>query len=91
MTRIIVTSSNPHAVEVFDGKHRVRHAEAPKHAANQIARGIIGFDEAQNVIALLGERNQGLRDRAHAGARDEAIAAALQFGDGQFELPCSGI
>ena len=49
--------------EILDGQHGVGDAEAPQQAPYQIARGVVGLDKAQDVIALLREREQRLRDR----------------------------
>ena len=72
---------------LVDGQHRVSHAETAEEAADEISSGVVGLDETEDVIALLGERQQGLRDRAHTGARHEAFLTALELGDEQLELP----
>jgi len=64
-------------VEILDREHRVCHAEAAEQAANDVARRIVGLDEAQHMIALLGEREQSVGDRAHACTGREAIVAPL--------------
>ena len=43
-----------HALQVLDRQHRVLTPKRAEQAANQIARRIVGLDEAQHVIALLG-------------------------------------
>ena len=79
------------AIDVFDGKHRVRHTEPTEQPANEIAARVVRLDEADDVIARLRQREQRLRDGAHAGGGDEAIVPALQLRDSELELPRRGI
>src|SRR5215217_198085 len=65
----------------------MRHAEAGQQAANEIARGVVCLYETQNVIALLRQCDQGMRNRPNAGRRNQAILTTLQSGQRQFELP----
>ncbi len=74
------------AVEIFDRQHRARHAEAPEQPADEITAWVVGFDEADDVIARLRQREQRLRYRADARRRDEAIVAPLQFRECELEL-----
>ena len=66
-------------------------AEARQQPADQIARGIVGLDEAQHVIALPRQRQQRLGDAPTPEARDQAVLAALQFRQQQLELAVVGL
>ena len=45
---------------ILDREHRVSYPEPPEQPANEVARGIVGLDEAHDVIALFRERQQRL-------------------------------
>ena len=66
------------AGHVLDGEHGVLDAEAREQPADDVARRAVGLDEEQDVIALLREAEQRLRDRIDARRRGEAVVAALQ-------------
>ncbi len=47
-------------IDVLDGKHRVPDAEAAEEAPDEIAGRVVGLDEADDVVALPGQREQRL-------------------------------
>ena len=65
----------------------MRDTKAAEKAADDVARGVIGLDKTQNVVALLCECQQGLGDRGDAGACRETVLSSLQLGKCHFELP----
>ena len=77
--------------EVLDREHGMRHAEAAEQPANQIPRRIVSLDEAEDVVALLGEREECLRDRADARGGRQAFLPSLQLREQQLELARGGI
>ena len=79
------------AGDVLDRDHGVRHPEPAEQAADEIARRIVGLDEAQDVIALLRQRQQRLRDRADARGGHQALFTPLQLRQQQLQLPRGGI
>src|SRR5215468_6337576 len=62
------------------------HPEAAEDPPDEIARGVIAFDETNDVVALTGEGEQSLRDHSHPGRGDQAVLAPLQLCEQQFEL-----
>src|SRR6185312_10522998 len=77
--------------KVLDRQHGMGHAEATQEAADQIARRIIGLDETEDVIALLGQREQRLRHGTDTGSRHQTLLASLQLREQQLELARGGI
>ncbi len=59
--------------DILDRDHGMRHPEASEQAADEIARRVVGFDEAQDVIALFRQGQQGVRDGTHTRGRHQAL------------------
>ncbi len=62
------------------------HTKTVQESADEVPRWIVGLDEAENVVSLLGQGQQRLRDGADARAGDQAILTALQLGEQQLQL-----
>ena len=80
-----------HAREILDGKHAVRHAEAAQQAADEIAARVVGLDEADDVVTLLGEREQRLGYRRDAGGGNQTFLTPLQLRQQLLQLARGGI
>ena len=80
-----------HAREILDGKHAVRHAEAAQQAADEIAARVVGLDEADDVVTLLGEREQRVGYRRDAGGGDQTFLTPLQLRQQLLQLARGGI
>jgi hypothetical protein len=76
---------------VLDRQHGVAHAIARQGATDQRARGRVGFDEAQHMVAGLQQPQQRLRHGANARGADNGILAPLHGRQCLFELARGGI
>src|SRR3984885_8364605 len=69
----------------------MRNTEPGEKAANEIARRVVGFHEADDVVALLREGQQCLGDGANTRSTDETLLTPLHLGQQQLELSCRGV
>src|SRR6185437_1652102 len=77
--------------QVLDRQHGVRDAEASEEAADEITCWVIGLDAAEDVITLLGEREQRLRHGTDTGGSHQTLLASLQLREQELELTGRGI
>ncbi len=67
-------------LEILDREHRMLHTETVEETPNQIATRVIRLDEANDVVTLLRQSQQRLRDRPDPRGGDQTVLAPLQFG-----------
>ena len=80
-----------HARQILDGKHGVCHAEPPQQAADEIAARVVGLDEADDVVTLPGEGEQGLGYRRDAGGGNQTFLTPLQLRQQLLQLARGGV
>ena len=76
---------------VFDRQHGVLDTEPRQQAPDDVARGAVSLDEAEDVIALLRQPDQCLRNGVDARGGGQAVVAALQRRQRQLELARGGV
>ncbi len=79
------------ALQVLDRQHGMGDAELGEQMLHDIARRRVRFDEQQNVIAALAQRQQAHRDGRDARTGEQAVVPALQLAQQALQLPQGGV